>query len=426
MQRKKRYRIFLMALFLGNLIGIFFCFYYEINKKIPDQFHLLVNTKEHFHFGLPIEAEIEPEEQSVFSVNQKKLCAGQIHLNLQQSFSVNAIKTGSYPVNLKLFGLVQLKKVQVHVIPKKKLIPSGLPVGIYVETNGILVLGTSPIPCVDGLQYEPALHLLKSGDYIIKCNGKTLQTKEAFLTQIRESKGMDLLLCVRRKNRLLSYRIKPVKTVSGEYKLGVWIRSDTQGIGTLTYTDSNGNFGALGHGITDVDTSLLMQMRRGAIYHAKIMEIVKGEAGKPGEMVGFMEQTKQQQIGTLKKNVGQGIFGVLNESGKKDLKGEAIPIGLKQEVRLGTAWIRSQIEGRTKDYQIKIRKIEWNSTRKSKGLVIQIVDKRLLRQTNGIVQGMSGSPILQNGKLIGAVTHVFIQDATKGYGTFIENMLEQK
>jgi len=328
-------------------------------------------------------------------------------------------------MDLKLFGLFRFKRVSLDVIDTMELIPCGSPIGIYVETDGILVLGSGKITGVDGLNYEPTRDKLKSGDYILAIDGVEVNRKNNFVNQIQECKGEDITLLVRRNNEEITVRITPVKTASGSYKIGAWIRDNTQGIGTLTFIAPDGQFGALGHGITDVDTGLLMDVKMGSIYIAEIMSIVKGKEGEPGELIGMIRQSDKYRIGNITNNTYQGIFGRVgfgyNYSGNAQM--EPLQIGLKQEVRKGTAYIRCTIDGSVSDYEIQIESVDMSNSNHSKGIVIRITDKRLLELTGGIVQGMSGSPIIQNNKIIGAVTHVFIQDSTKGYGTFIENMV---
>lgn len=216
----------------------------------------------------------------------------------------------------------------------------------------------------------------------------------------------------------------PVETADGDFKLGLWIRDDTQGIGTMTYISTNGEFGALGHGISDSDTGMLVQTSGGELYDTEIMGIEKGTFGKPGVMSGVIYYGNQSKLGAIEANTNEGIFGTVNEKFRNRVKSEAIPIGYRQDVKKGKAYVRSNVSGELKDYEIEIQKVDYSTARKSKDMIIKVTDPELLELTGGIVQGMSGSPIIQDGKLIGAVTHVFIQDSTRGYGIFIENMLE--
>ena len=194
----------------------------------------------------------------------------------------------------------------------------------------------------------------------------------------------------------------------------------------MTYISTNGEFGALGHGISDSDTGMLVQTSGGELYDTEIMGIEKGTFGKPGVMSGVIYYGNQSRLGTIEANTNQGIFGIVNDRFRNRVESEAIPVGYRQDVKKGKAYIRSSISGEVKDYEIEIQKVDYSTARKNKDMIIKVTDPELLALTGGIVQGMSGSPIIQDGKLIGAVTHVFIQDSTKGYGIFIENMLQHE
>lgn len=424
MRRKIIYRKILILIFVISLGSILFLAYYNLDSSIPNNIHIRLNQKESFDFKAPIEANLEGENIDVISIKQGKIDSNKINFNFDSPFTIESSKVGNYQINLKLFGFIHYKTIDVDVINNIKVYPNGMPIGIVIQTDGILVLGTSAITCEDGLNYEPALNILKSGDYIIAVNDKKVSGKEDLINTIQDNGENKLTLKVRRNQSQINLTLKSVKSVDGDYKIGAWIRDDTQGIGTLTYVNEKGQFGALGHGITDIDTNTLIDIKKGNIFYADIAEIVKGKNGAPGEIVGIINATEKNKIGIITKNTNQGIFGNTNDSYQYQGSRNAILIGLKQEIKIGKATILCHVEDEVKEYEVKIIKVDLNNKNKSKGIILEITDKKLLEKTNGIVQGMSGSPILQNGKLIGAVTHVFIQDSTKGYGTFIENMLK--
>ncbi len=425
MRRKKIYRRVLISFFLINIAAIIYLIIFNIQRNIPDEIKIIVDREESFSFNMPLKANIETEDIGVISVNDTRVPSNQINIDLNQPFTLSSSQTGQYKMSLSLFGLFNFKNVSIDVIDSVELIPCGMPIGISVETDGILVLGTHGITGEDGLNYDPSHNKLKSGDYIIAINGKKVMRKEELIQGIQKSEGKDVLLEVRRNKDVISVRIPPVKTAAGDYKIGTWIRDDTQGIGTLTFISTNGYFGALGHGITDMDTGVLMEIDNGTIYDAQIMSIVKGKEGEPGELIGMIRQSEKNRIGDITDNTFQGIFGVVNHRYKLEDEFQPLKIGFKQEVKTGKAYIRCMVEGVMSNYEIEIQKVDRSNSNHSKGLVIKITDERLLNVTGGIVQGMSGSPIIQNNKIIGAVTHVFIQDSTKGYGTFIENMVNK-
>lgn len=236
--------------------------------------------------------------------------------------------------------------------------------------------------------------------------------------------GESVTLKVRRGKETIPLSLTPVKDDKGNYKLGIWVRDDTQGIGTLTYVDENGGFGALGHGISDVDTGELLSIADGNLYNAQILGIRKGEKGNPGELSGLIRYEAGNILGEISENRKNGIFGTMEASQLKNMNLEKVPIGYKQDLKTGPASVFCCTDGEVKEYAAEITRIDLNHEDSNKSFVIQITDKELLEKTGGIVQGMSGSPVLQNGKLFGAVTHVFVQDSTSGYGIFIENMMD--
>lgn len=423
MHRKSVYKKILILVLCINIITLLYFTYRYIDNSVPDSIKIMVGENEEFNFGLPMEGKVTAGDVDVLSVNNKTVPKELIKLNLNKPFTLKSSSKGSYKIHLKLFGFLDFKEVTLGVIDQKELIPCGNPIGIYIETNGVMVLGTGVINGEDGLNYEPSLNKLKTGDYITKINDAVIHNKEELIEEIQHCDGKDIKVTLRRDDKTTEYKVTPVKTADGEYKIGAWIRDNTQGIGTLTFITKDGQFGALGHGITDIDTSLLMEIERGYLYNADIMTIVKGKQGVPGELIGLINQDDSNKIGDIVKNTNQGIFGKIGSGFVKANENDAIPVGLKQEIKLGPATILSCVENQVKEYSINIDKIDINSQSPNKGMVISITDHTLLEKTGGIVQGMSGSPIIQNGKIIGAVTHVFIQDSAKGYGTFIENMI---
>ncbi len=411
-----------MVLIVGCIYTGFVIYSY-IDRIIPDKIHIVVDEEEEFNFQLPIEAKIESDNAEVSFTNASNIPSNQITVNLNEAFSLKSKKTGNYQIQMKLFGFLPIKSIDVSVIEQTQVIPCGFPVGIYLETDGILVVGSAKVVDLHGTIMEPAYMVVKSGDYIKKINGETVNSKEEMIKKVKDSGGKEMILTIRRNEEEMNVKITPVETEPEEYKLGIWVRDDAQGIGTLTYLTAQGEFGGLGHGVSDVDTGMLLEACGGKLYEARILSIIKGEAGTPGGLSGVINYNEKAVLGEITKNTSQGIFGKASFELRNIVGSEAMDIGLRQEVKLGEAYVRCKIEGEMKDYKILITKIDNSSHNLNKGMEIKIVDEELLEKTNGIVQGMSGSPIIQNGKLIGAVTHVFVQDSTKGYGIFIENML---
>lgn len=424
MTRKEKLKRYLVFLFWTSLVFAVGFSYFYIKWTIPDRLNVVVDEEENFHFSLPVKVSLYSESEEVVLNNGSNIPSNEIHLQLDQPFSVYSENEGTYHLNMKLFGLFEFKDIEVDVSDTKYAVPCGLPIGIYMKSDGLMVIGTGEVTTKNGDVIDPADGILKSGDYIEAINGVPASDKKDMIKAVNETKNGPLMLEVRRDGEEMEVQMTPVETAEGDYKLGLWIRDDTQGIGTMTYMDMNGEFGALGHGISDSDTGLLVTTSGGELYDTEILGIEKGTFGKPGVMSGVIYYGTQSRLGTIDDNTDAGIFGEVNEKFKSRVKGEAIPIGYRQDVKKGTAYIRSAVSGELKDYEIEIQKVDYSTARKSKDMVIKVTDPELLELTGGIVQGMSGSPIIQDGKLIGAVTHVFIQDSTRGYGIFIENMLE--
>lgn len=304
-----------------------------------------------------------------------------------------------------------------------EVIPCGITIGIRINTSGIIVLGTEKIKTTNG-DFSPA-EKLSPGDLILAANEKNLNTKEDLINTVEKNDYLNLK--VKHNNKISDLNIKPIKNEKGKNKIGAWVRDSAQGIGTMTYYNPITNkFGALGHGITDIDTQQLMVVKSGDIRKADNLSVVKGEKGNPGEILGNIKCTKK--IGDVKLNNECGIYGALDLTMiSNNIPNEKMPIARKNEIHEGRAFIRSNIEdGIIKNYDAYVENVNKFCNDDSKGMIIRITDQNLLNKTNGIIQGMSGSPIIQDNKLIGAITHVFVNEPTRGYGIFIENMIKQE
>ncbi|MEG0687345.1 MAG: SpoIVB peptidase [Hungatella sp.] len=424
MTRRQKFRRYLKWTFWGSVVFTIGFTYYYMETSIPDQINVVVNEEESFPIRLPFQTMASSESETVVLGNGSDIPSDRIRIFQNTPLTICGLKEGSYQVGLKAFGWLRLKEIRVDVVNHDYAIPCGTPIGIYLKSNGVMVIGTGQITNRDGMLVEPAFGILKSGDYIETINGARLNDKEELVDAVDHLDGEEAVLQIRRGEEKLEVKLDPVSTEDGDYKLGVWVRSDTQGIGTMTYLDLNGKFGALGHGISDSDTGSVVEIADGNLYETEILGIEKGTMGKPGVMSGVIYYGPSSTLGTIASNTEEGIFGTVNDKFKKKVHSQAVEIAYRQDVRKGAATLRSGVSGEIKDYEIEILKVDYSTIHQNKSLVIKVVDEELLNLTGGIVQGMSGSPILQDGKLIGAVTHVFIQDSTKGYGIFIENMLE--
>lgn len=330
---------------------------------------------------------------------------------------------GSYDATVKLFGFIPVKEVTVNVMPEMELVAGGKSVGIKMFTKGLICVGSQSIKGVNGEHYNIAKALnIKEADMILSANGIELHTIEQFAEIVEESGGSPIVLGVESGGVYETKSATPIKTDDG-YKLGLWVRDSTAGIGTVTYLDkSSQDFAALGHPITDVDTGVLMPIDKGSISNVEISGAKKGQKGSAGELYGIFSST---DCGVILKNTSQGIYGKTISDSQLSYNNETIPVASANQVRTGKAQIYANVTGnKIEKYDIEISKV-MRYAPDSKNLIIRITDKRLLDITGGIVQGMSGSPVLQNGKIVGAVTHVFVNDPTRGYGIFIENMLAE-
>lgn len=408
-------------IFFLDLILLSHSIYLMIGDCIPDDIMLINGVEEKYEFNIPVKMCMNSGNDSIIIDEDN---------NSQKELTLIGDKLGNYEATISLFGIINLKDVNIKVIDPIYLYPVGKCSGIYVKTDGVMVLGTGMIRCSKATEnYEidsPAKNIIKSGDYVMAVNGKAVNSYDEIITQVHNASDDKIILSIRRDKELIDVAIKRVLDCDGNYKLGIWMRENLQGIGTITYLDEKGEFGALGHGICDSSNSLLMEIEEGQIYEPYIKNIVKGRKNNPGELYGIINYSEENYIGEIYSNNECGIFGQINEDKKEYFTNELelCPIKLKNEVKKGDAQIICCVDGERKKYNIYIEDIDLNN-KENRNMIIKITDEELLEETNGIVQGMSGSPIIQDGKIVGAVTHVFVKDPTKGYGIFIEEMINR-
>lgn len=437
-QQERKYRGFLWMLLLAGIAALLFTIYFSYWDKIPSQIRIRAGVEQEFDFRVPVSGEIyrtaeeaapvasvtdvdAADEAHLLAAEDKR--AESIHVDFAHTVKLKANEIDTYQMDLKLFGMFPYKNVDIEVIQDKMLIPSGIPIGIYVKTDGVLVVGIGEFESNSGETISPAKYVLQKGDYILESNGEPVENKKQFISMVEASEGEDMVLTIRRNNEITDVCINAGKNRMEEWKLGIWIRDNAQGIGTMTYEGTDSTFGALGHGINDVDTSILMNLEEGTLYRTEIVGITRGANGAPGELTGYIEYDSDNVIGEITENTAEGIFGVCDEELVEDSVYEPVPIALKQEIVLGPAQIICSVSGEPEFYDVEIVEVNLEHENVNRGIVIRVVDEKLLMLTGGIIQGMSGSPIIQNGKLVGAVTHVLVNDSTRGYGIFIEEML---
>ncbi len=320
----------------------------------------------------------------------------------------------------KLLGVLPAKKVSPGVPENLTLVPCGDVFGVKFFTKGVLVIGVSDLETEEGIISPSGKAGFRKGDVITKADGKEINTAEELSRAIEKSQGQEMTFEFLRDDARYRAKLTPKKALSdSKYKTGMWVRDSTAGIGTITfYNPEDGSFAGLGHGICDSDTGVLMPILRGAVVDITLNDIIKGRDGHPGELKGSFGTEKK---GSVTKNTACGISGVLTTP--PETVKESMPAAMKSETVTGDATILCNVDGKgVREYQIEIVKI-YSGDEPTKNFVIEVTDPTLINLTGGIVQGMSGSPILQNGKIVGAVTHVLVNDPTRGYGIFIENML---
>jgi len=329
---------------------------------------------------------------------------------------------GSYQFEVKLFDKIKVKDISVHVLDEMEVVPVGRAIGMKLYTEGVLVVGKSEIS--GKTSYEEAD--IEEGDLITKINHEDVTCTEDLIQKVEKSKGEKLLVTYKREDSEKETTLVPIQTEDQRYKIGLWVRDAAAGIGTLSfYEPTSGTSIALGHGIMDIDTQELIQIAKGNIITTKILSIKKGKKGDPGEMKGTIDTGTD--VGIVTKNTEFGVIGKITNKSVLGLRDEdKVPVALRSEIQEGKAEILTQLEdGSNQKYEIEIKKIYRNNNENNKSFLIKITDEELLEKTGGIVQGMSGSPILQNGKLIGVVTNVLVNDPTSGYGVFADLMIKK-
>lgn len=397
-------------------------------SEIPDNILLLEGEQHLFDIRLPISISINSDKSSALKFNGSSVNSSNLKFNLLSPLKLESSRNGKEDFDIKLFGYIPIKHITVNVIPQIKVIPGGQPVGVKLTTKGVMVVGISPVVGIDGNQYNPSGEAgIEAGDMILKIDDTPVKDGDHVSKLVGMSDGKPLKLTIVRKGKEDEISVKPVKSRDdGQYKIGAWIRDSTAGVGTLTfYCPSNNTFGALGHPITDIDTGVILSVDSGQIVPSKIVSIQPGIRGKPGELRGLFIDN-EDELGVIKKNTICGIYGNAYKKIVSNLYKEPISIGLQNQIREGPAKILTTTNGTdVKAYDIIIEKLTNQSKPNPKSMIIRVTDPELLQKTGGIVQGMSGSPIIQDNKLIGAVTHVFINRPDMGYGIYIEWMLQE-
>ena len=401
MNRRKKYKIFILCWLALDLMTMAWLGYRYLDRQIPDELQIS-----------------RGETVSVSALLDHPL------VSFEEAIEVSA--DGSYTLPCKILGYIPFKSIKVTPVDDKAVYVSGSTVGIYLRTRGVLVVDTGEIQSQSGETKEPSKGIVKPGDYILSMNEEQIKDKKELIRDLDELDGTQVQLELNREGEIFPVSVTPVKDSEGAYKLGLWVRDDTQGIRTLTYVDEQGKYGALGHGISDVDTAGLLDIQEGTLYKAQILAVSRGSRGNPGELAGMIRYDNSNVLGSIQENCKNGIYGQMDLSDAQKLSLVKMPVAHKQEIETGPALIRCSVDGHVKEYEAQIKRIDLNHEDSNKSFILQVTDEELLEKTGGVVQGMSGSPVIQNGKLAGAVTHVFVQDSTSGYGIFAETMMEHE
>ncbi len=324
-----------------------------------------------------------------------------------------------YDATVKLFGIIPIGSTRVSLTQPDQVIVGGTFFGIKIMAQGVLVVDFRDVETKEGNQNPAKEAGVCQGDLVLAVNDRSVTTNSQLQSLVANCEGKPIRLLIQRDGKTQTLTLQPVLSSDGSYRIGMWVRDSTAGLGTMTfYHPATNTYGGLGHAVCDTDTGKPLTVLTGEIVTAQVDSIQKGRTGTAGEIRGSI--ISNRPLGSLTVNSSCGVFGTVNTLPEN---GKLVAVAYKQEVKEGDAVLITSVEGQPKEYACTIEKVVLKETT-TRNLVIRITDQELLEQTGGIIQGMSGSPILQNGKLVGAVTHVFVNDPTAGYGVFAETMLE--
>ncbi len=398
--------------------------------SFPDHVRLPLDGVQNLAMNVPFGATVRPDRGGALSLNGEQLGTEGRRIALGAPMSIAALNTGQYSVDFKLFGLIPLRKLKVDVVPPLRVIPGGHSIGVLLKSRGVIVVGYAAVKDAQGNLHHPGKDSgLELGDAILAIGGKqvTCDEQAARLFDEAGQSGSAVTLSIRRKGRTMEKSVSPVReAATGRFRVGLYIRDGAAGIGTLTFYDPvSGKYGALGHVIADAETAQPIDVDKGHIVAAEVSAIQPGRVRNPGEKIGTMVD-QDNWLGSIDKNSRFGIFGTMTTPVKNPFFQEPVPVAMGAQVKEGPAEILTVVSGQKLErYTVEIQRVMRQPTAEGKNMIVKVTDPRLLAKTGGIVQGMSGSPILQDGKMVGAVTHVFVNDPTRGYGVLIEWMLQE-
>ena len=396
-------------------------------QTFPAEMRVLVGDNHELKLDVPLSLYARSDQEGVLGLNGKALGPTTQRVSLRNPLVFEPLEPGRANIEFHLFGLIPFRRVVVDVLPEIRLVPGGHSIGVLLQPDGVMVVGLTTVTEATGRAVGPARAAgIEVGDIITRVAGRAVSNDRQIADIIdREARaGRAVAVDLRRGESEMRLRVEAsLCRESGRYRLGILVRDMTAGVGTLTFYDpTTMAYGALGHVISDSETGRPVNVHQGRIVGAFVSQIQPGKRGDPGEKLGTFVEGRNV-LGNIRRNSQFGIFGELSQAPATGLYTEAIPLALARTATVGPAEILTVIEGdRMERYTVEIRRAYKQSRPSPKGMIVQVTDPRLLAKTGGIVQGMSGSPIIQNGKLVGAVTHVFVNDPTKGYGMYAEWM----
>lgn len=415
----------------GLIIAFFICLLsfsapFQCFASFPQELRIFMGQDKALQLSMPVYGQVTVKDPDIVRINGTTDTS--LALNLKEPILIHSAEAGLTEMQVKV-GKIPLKTVKVRVVPDLKVIPGGQTIGVKLKSAGVLVVGHHLVAVDENKKISPGEDAkIQIGDLIVSMNGNKLNDV-SMVSEIVAKAGQSnqpLDLEIKRKNEILHVRMNPSFDIRDKaYRLGLYIRDSAAGVGTLTfYAPGQNVYGALGHVITDMDTQTPIEVGSGEIVHSNVTSIAKSQTGEPGEKrAQFFKENKV--LGNIEKNTPFGIFGKMYSLPEHGFSKDAIPVAFSEEVKEGPAQIYTVVNGqKVEKFNIEITHVMRQDYPATKGMVIKITDPNLIEKTGGIVQGMSGSPIIQNGKLIGAVTHVFVNDPTSGYGCFIEWMLQ--
>lgn len=409
---------FILTFFLLFIIYSYIVFF----TAIPENVFLLNDEKLTLRMPIGI-SQVETTMTNNYNSNNEKE-------NFTEKINKTTVNDGINYTNIeiKLFGNISLKNIKVAKLEEIKVVPVGKVIGLRMYTDGVLVVGLSEVEDTNNYKIKPYENSdIKPGDTIVEINKKIIEDIDNLKQVINDSNGNEIEITILRNGKLLNTNIIPVQTEDSKYQLGLWVKDAATGVGTITFYEPESNFfGILGHGITDSDTNNLINIDSGELVTAKVISLKRGEANVPGEIKGTI--VNSQIIGEITKNTQFGVFGKLNNLTALNVDiSKSIDVASREEINEGEAKIICSINSSnvSKEYKIEIEKIYRENDYNNKSMLIKITDEELLKETGGIIRGLSGAPIIQNGKFVGAITNVLVSNPQMGYGIFADMMIKQ-